>query len=795
MSNFDELEDDIEEEDSTTTMSIPSTPSPSPSTGRFDSTKRKQIQQMLERNECVVQLSSSAERMNQVTINDQIIALQCDYCKSLFSPKTGGALKSHIEKCAGKTLNQVNYSMSMKEKKNFTLLLAELVTMDSRSFSLTQTDSFKRVIQQCINLGFKVGRHFPQFSAPIDVVPTRNTIKNHISGEVLQITDTLKLLLSSISNFRCAVVLDFTSLKYNYCGIVLHFMQNWSMKTVLISVIDCTGISTTSENIETIAREELLKFGIEWKNNFVITDEGANVIAAFRSDSCDSSAVCIPHSLNTTLKRTTDPYKRGGRNQVAVVLDDGVISKVISMNELIKKLKIIINSVKHSYKTYSMLDHPLVTDCDTRWLSKLTMVETWLKLNDEDKAVLRTYFNNDAGKRAILEELFQGQGDLQNYVLVLGLFRPYLRLLESEKEPTLNHVLLCYYKLRKHLESFLSSNNELVKSLATSCLAVLERKKSNFTHEMHYAACCLDIFQRSQIYQLCGLEEVQKAEDAIEKLFIAFVSKLNGSSNEETNPDSVDEYAIKPGNLDVSNEIISETAAKNELQMYLRYRPSAEQIAKKDILHFWSEAAARFPLLSQFASFILSVPASSASIERIFSVLTKTVTKDRRSLDASTVADLLLFKSMKMYVLFASVLSMNGKTGNDTTTIRIVLSSANLVMAGILILAYFRSKFKQNTTTNTNRITAELIRRTLVVQTLSDLFLNALAAIIVAISGEPATTYLGAFNRFLVSFDSVICALILLKCIRKMFVETNLLIPSSISAAQMAHAMYPLGPR
>uniref|UniRef100_A0AC35F2Z2 Uncharacterized protein n=1 Tax=Panagrolaimus sp. PS1159 TaxID=55785 RepID=A0AC35F2Z2_9BILA len=143
-------------------------------------------------------------------------------------------------------------------------------------------------------------------------------------------------------------------------------------------------------------------------------------------------------------------------------------------------------------------------------------------------------------------------------------------------------------------------------------------------------------------------------------------------------------------------------------------------------------------------------------------------------------------------VLFASVLSLNGQTGNDTTTIRIVLSSANLVMAGILILAYFRSKFvQQNTTTNTNRITAELIRRTLVVQTLSDLFLNALAAIIVAISGEPATTYLGAFNRFLVSFDSVICALILFKCIRKMFVETNLFNPSSISATQMA----PLGQR
>uniref|UniRef100_A0AC34FU44 Uncharacterized protein n=1 Tax=Panagrolaimus sp. ES5 TaxID=591445 RepID=A0AC34FU44_9BILA len=150
---------------------------------------------------------------------------------------------------------------------------------------------------------------------------------------------------------------------------------------------------------------------------------------------------------------------------------------------------------------------------------------------------------------------------------------------------------------------------------------------------------------------------------------------------------------------------------------------------------------------------------------------------------------------LETHVLFASVLSLNGQTGNDTTTIRIVLSSANLVMAGILILAYFRSKFTKQNTTNTNRITAELIKRTLVVQTLSDLFLNALAAIIVALTGEPATTYLGAFNRFLVSFDSVVCAMILLKCIKKMFAETNLMNPSSVSATQMTQGMFPPGHR
>uniref|UniRef100_A0A914PPH1 HAT C-terminal dimerisation domain-containing protein n=1 Tax=Panagrolaimus davidi TaxID=227884 RepID=A0A914PPH1_9BILA len=630
-------------------VSSPPSPSPVLADGRFNKLRRNEIQSMLDSNICSIKVADD-KHVNQVVLNGKVIALQCDFCSGLFSHKTGSSMKSHIERCAARTLNQVNYRMSSVEKNEVNLLLAELVAMDSKSFSMTQTESFKSYTQYCINLGFKVGRHLPQFKEPLHIIPSRNTIRNKVYKEVEQLMGQFKELILKNSKFRCAVILDFTSLKYNYCGIVLHFMHQWTLKSVLVAVLDCTGISSTSANIEQIARETLAVYGITWPDNFIITDEGANVVAAFGSD---SSAICIPHTINTVVKRTTCPYKQSGRNQTDVILDLTVYSKVTTFNDLLKKLKIIINCIKHSFKTYSLLQHPLVSDCDTRWLSKLTMIEAWLKLSDADKQVLSDYFANDAAKTAILEELFQGQGDLQNYILVMGIFRPSLRLLESENKPTLNHVLICYYKIRAHLITYITSNNELVKSLAVSCLAVLDRKKPNFTHDIHYVACCLDIFQRGQIFVQGGQDEVQKAKEVVENLFVQFVTKMNVNIPENVAADTYDEFAMEPGNdTSNSNQQASENAARLELQMYWSYRPSPEQIEARDILQFWSEAAAHFPLLSKYAAFILAIPASSASIERIFSVLTKTVTKDRRSLDACTVADLLMLKSMKISDLF-----------------------------------------------------------------------------------------------------------------------------------------------
>ena len=60
-----------------------------------------------------------------------------------------------------------------------------------------------------------------------------------------------------------------------------------------------------------------------------------------------------------------------------------------------------------------------------------------------------------------------------------------------------------------------------------------------------------------------------------------------------------------------------------------------------DRLNWWKMHESEFPLLSKCAKYILAIPASSATSERIFSAGGLTVTNLRSSLDESKVEDIL----------------------------------------------------------------------------------------------------------------------------------------------------------
>ena len=63
---------------------------------------------------------------------------------------------------------------------------------------------------------------------------------------------------------------------------------------------------------------------------------------------------------------------------------------------------------------------------------------------------------------------------------------------------------------------------------------------------------------------------------------------------------------------------------------------------KANILMWWKKYAVRFPYLSRLARRYLAMPATSASVERLFSVAGQVVSAKRARLDPSTVT-LLVF--------------------------------------------------------------------------------------------------------------------------------------------------------
>uniref|UniRef100_A0AC34FV15 HAT C-terminal dimerisation domain-containing protein n=1 Tax=Panagrolaimus sp. ES5 TaxID=591445 RepID=A0AC34FV15_9BILA len=251
-------------------------------------------------------------------------------------------------------------------------------------------------------------------------------------------------------------------------------------------------------------------------------------------------------------------------------------------------------------KISTKLSTRLITDCETRWASKVMMVEGWLELKRDDLNLLKEFHLGDTTKTNLIRDLIQMEGDFRSYLLVMKIYKEKILLLESQLKPT---------------------------------------------------TCALDIYKRSKIFKLRGGEEAAKAQEQTQELLIEFIKSAYPEAFNTTATAAVaeddDEYAMCPGQQQqsIGESIIS--AAKNELIQYFQYKPNDEEKAVNDVLKFWKLNENRFSYLSKFVKVIFAIPASSASIEREFSVLSRTVTKDRRCLEPSTISDLLLFKSVK----------------------------------------------------------------------------------------------------------------------------------------------------
>ena len=73
-------------------------------------------------------------------------------------------------------------------------------------------------------------------------------------------------------------------------------------------------------------------------------------------------------------------------------------------------------------------------------------------------------------------------------------------------------------------------------------------------------------------------------------------------------------------------------------------RQILQTLRNVNILEWWKSHSMEFPLLSRCARYILAIPASSATSERIFSAGGLTVTNLRNSLVEDMVQDLLMIK-------------------------------------------------------------------------------------------------------------------------------------------------------
>jgi hAT family C-terminal dimerisation region len=89
----------------------------------------------------------------------------------------------------------------------------------------------------------------------------------------------------------------------------------------------------------------------------------------------------------------------------------------------------------------------------------------------------------------------------------------------------------------------------------------------------------------------------------------------------------------------------STSRKQDELTRYLKF--DHHETSSNDVLEFWSTMADYFPTLTKVAFQILTIPATSANVERSFSAAGQVVSEKRSNISPDLVNDILFLRSAK----------------------------------------------------------------------------------------------------------------------------------------------------
>ena len=263
----------------------------------------------------------------------------------------------------------------------------------------------------------------------------------------------------------------------------------------------------------------------------------------------------------------------------------------------------------------------------TRWNSDLVMIRSVLTLSNEQLLSVNCTTVLTPSERETLTM----------FCNVLKPFEDVTDLVQGELQVTSSVVIPCILALRTRMNAMQTDKkaHQLASTLHNS---ITKRLNKYETSEVFIAACMLDPRFR---LSWCRTD-ADKHKDMLHDRLLAEhpvlpldTSILQDSSEDIATTDLFADILVNDG-TSVINE---QQSIKTEIDSYLSGQIMPRQT---DPLAYWKLHAMKYPVLSKVAPRYLSIPASSAPTERVFSVAGKIFRPERCRL-SSEVFEKLMF--------------------------------------------------------------------------------------------------------------------------------------------------------
>lgn len=416
-----------------------------------------------------------------------------------------------------------------------------------------------------------------------------------------------------------------------FFGLTVHYISTIDEQLILndrVLVIRELCASTTksgeylrSKIIEYLTEFELMDC-IEKKLIF-ISDRGTNMVSSLRFF---EHIHCFAHLMNNTLAKVfkKDPKK--------------------SFDEQSWSFRVvhIVTSIVKYFKSSALATRfcpRLKSNVSTRWNSVYNMLESviyhWNLINE----ILHT-------SKKHLEDINSiALHELEILRDFLKPFKTSTDALEASHHPTLCHVIPHYLKIFNHLQPSPSDPNCFVESKKIALEYWVENVQKQLTINHKVALFLHPLMKGLKMQKPAERNEIWSQTKTLMHEFMPETSKHPQQEEALVNRSNfVDPtLALCMGDSEFDEEEdISDTQI--ELDDYKNLRIRGEDANVIDLLKWWHEQKQRFPRLYGVARFILSIPASSAAAERLFSLAGRLV-KFRPNMRSDLVDEMLFLKS------------------------------------------------------------------------------------------------------------------------------------------------------
>mmetsp|Transcript_12832 Transcript_12832/g.25980 ORF Transcript_12832/g.25980 Transcript_12832/m.25980 type:complete len:754 (-) Transcript_12832:39-2300(-) len=515
---------------------------------------------------------------------------------------------------------------------------------------------------------------------------------NQIRAEIKSLGTTCKqAIVKELSGRHFALTTDHWTSKNNetYGALTAHYIVDGELKRCVLHFEVHHG-TTTGEAL--FANLVSIFEGYNFDMSYILavtTDTTGNMNTFGRrlAQHGVNHLYCMAHNLQLTVKYAFDD-KNIPDSENAM---KSARSQVDFFNSSTQALEKLINMQKTTRQGARALKP--IQDVRTRWWSTHKMVDRLLLLTPSIDALV-------ASGQVKVSALTPTQKKVLNEIKdLLSPFASAQKKLEGDKYPTVSMVPYLVWKIRKHLKAraepidegqITSSTRQLSQIMYRDFVENRYGDGSTVFHDEYVlgnlqryislnkivlVASFLDPRFKS-LHPFVPAADKQKIISYVLSLMASIVEK---SADERMNTNSQQEESIDDERMNVNsqqeesessnllpdhNDDIDESddmfadlvEEQREPQAFVndagiiceaelqRYRSTPQIPFAEDALKWWSNNSLKFPILSVLAFRYLSIPATSAASERLWSLANQIITKNRTQLEGNIVRDLIFLK-------------------------------------------------------------------------------------------------------------------------------------------------------